>query len=100
VRLTVRPPLNVKVNTSQLVTQSTRHMVNSSQSARHSQLVTVLNYADGQLVTRATSCNSLGDTLSITTPQHLSRVSYVISHSVCVHVICRLEVDIKHDTRS
>jgi len=43
-------------NTSQLVTQPTRHTVNSS----HSQLVTTLNYADGQLVTWATSHNSLG----------------------------------------
>jgi len=40
--------------------QSTRHTVKSSQgqlvtqSTRHSQLVTMLNYADGQLVTRST----------------------------------------------
>jgi len=40
--------------------QSIRHTVKSShgqlvtQSTRHSQLVTMLNYADGQLVTRAT----------------------------------------------
>jgi len=50
--------------------QSTHdHSVNSShgqfvtQPARHSQLVTTLNYAEGQLVTRATSHNSLGGRL-------------------------------------
>jgi len=43
-------------NTTQLVTRSTRHTVNSS----HSPLVTTINYADSQLVTRATSHNSGG----------------------------------------
>ena len=56
--------------------QSTRHTVKSlhgqlvTQSTRHRQLVTMLNYADGQLVTRSSrhtvnsshgqQCNSLG----------------------------------------